>query len=60
MEWSPLCFDHVQRKDYFYFQVWKICEFSRLVFSREGVETENGSYKSNLLLKRRNKKDGYT
>ena len=55
MEWSPLCSDHVQRKDYCLFtgpenlRIFQTCLFTG------GSMTENGSYKRNLLLKRRKK-----
>ena len=55
MEWSPLCSDHVQRKDYFFFTgLENLRIFQTCLFTGE-VETENGSHKSNLLLKRRKK-----
>ena len=60
MEWSPLCSDHVQRKDYCLFtglenlRIFQTCLFTR------GVERENFSYKSNLLRKRKSKKGGCT
>ncbi|MFR9068681.1 MAG: hypothetical protein ACLVJH_19345 [Faecalibacterium prausnitzii] len=56
LEWSPLCSDHVQRKDYCLFtglenlRIFQTCLFTR------GVERESFSYKSNLHLKRRYKK----
>ena len=60
MEWSPLCSDHVQRKDYFLFTgLENLRIFQTCLFTGE-VVTENGSYKRNLLRKRRIKKGGCT
>ena len=56
MEWSPLCSDHVQRKDYCLFtglenlQIFQTCLFTGV------VERESFNYKDNLHLKRRYKK----
>ena len=56
MEWSPLCSDHVQRKDYCLFTGLENLRIFQTCLFTGGVERENFSYKSNLHLKRRYKK----
>ena len=56
MEWSPLCSDHVHWKDYCLFTGLENLRIFQTCLFTGGSVTENGSYKSNLHLKRRYKK----